>query len=1055
MKRFYYILLSALILGAVSCNKASLDELIGEQEAVGRVSLEVSTESHLLAMNEAGNEGAINFKSRGGELLLDVVTNQEAWSYTATNAEWLNIEADKHFLRIAAERNENTAENMATITLTASGKGGGRTASVTLHVTQNHIGSPEIILAEHSLHVKAHTELQKSIALECNDEEWTFDCTCSWILVEKSPEGLCLTIDNNADTAQRRAEIIVTAGFGENSDSDTIIVSQDGSAYIRLNTHNVTTDDKGGEKSVTVECNPELEWYYITTDEGKWYTLAHDGNTLTISITPNDGGTQRRDTITLQVGDEDNLATTQLAIHQIGSDTEELIYEIEVPAREYMITAAPVLTTSTGGSITVDWGDGSEPETFESKRGNHTYKLPGLYTISISGQAKSLKFGSDGDYSTELRNVISWGKLGYTSAADMCLGCSRLESVPNDVAGSFANVKSFLGAFSCCTSLKEIPSGLFKYATSAKNFEDCFSHTASIAAIPADLFANCTAAEDFTYTFYAAGTGVVDTNNTLSNFADVRAMVDAGKLHTLPTGLFDKCTSAKQFDYVFGATAIESIPEGLFAKSSKATIFTGAFSACTQLKSIPVKLMEGATAATDIKYMFAGCCSVKELPVGMFTNNATVTNLEYIFYKTGITTLKAGTFDGLTGVKTIGAVFQGCESLTTLEANAFRGLTAAKSFKYCFADCTSLRQLPSTLFQGMSNAYDFTYAFNNTALESVPAELFAECRDYSSADFSYMFSECANLKTVPATLFERFTAVTSPGFRYLFEYSGLESVPAGLFAKSVKVSTGFESVFENCTSLKRIEGSIFPTTSTVTSMAYAFYNCPQLESVPADLFTPLAEAKMKFTSTFAGCSSLKSLPATLFAANVKATQFTGTFVNCSGLESIPADLFSGCSAVTTVRALFEGCRSLKAIPEALFANMPAITDFERTFSGCTSLESLPAGLFSAIGTKTSSIKFSKCFMGCSALKSLPAELFDTVRRINYIDACFKGCSALSGESPYTVITAADGSENRIHLYERERGDAFPNAPINTSAHTECFAGCTGLSDYATMPSTWR
>lgn len=1056
MKRFSHILLCtiALFVCAVACNKESLEELVDKSEAAGRITLDVGSDNPLLIMNEDGSAGEINFKSRGGEITLDIITNQEGWSYTATEADWLTITADKHFLHIATERNIGNSSKSATLVVTASDKGGGST-SVTLNISQNHSGIPEVSLSQNELRLKAHTELEQFIEVETNQEEWTFDCTCSWLLVEQGAEGLKLTADDNTTTIKREATITVVAGVGEDADTDTIVVRQDGTAFIVLNTHNVATDDKGGVKKITVECNPELEWYYVTTDEGKWYSLSHEGNTLSINIMPNEGGNARKDTLLIQVGDPDNYASAEITIHQIGTDTEELIYEIEVPEKDYPITAAPVLTSSTGGKITVDWGDGSEPEIFESRRGTHTYKEPGLYTITITGEAKSLEFGVEDEFSTELRNIISWGKLGYTSATDMCLGCSRLESIPNDVAGSFASVKSFLGAFSCCESLKEIPAGLFKHATIAKNFEDCFSHSASISKIPAELFANCTAAEDFSYTFYGTGTGYVVTNSTLGNFEEVSEMVKAGKLQSIPETLFDNCVKAKQFNYVFGATAIESIPENIFAKSSNATIFTGAFSACTRLKAIPQKLMKGATAATDIKYMFAGCKSLTEIPVGMFTNNGTVTNLEYIFYKTGITTLKAGTFDGLSGVKTIGAVFQGCESLTTLEANAFRGLTAAKSFKYCFSDCTSLRTIPATLFQGMNNAYEFTYTFENTALESVPAELFAECRDYSSADFSYMFAACPNLKSVPATLFERFTNVTSPGFHYLFEYSGLESVPAGLFAKNVKVSTGFESVFENCTSLKRIEGSIFPTTSTVSTMAYAFYNCPMLEAIPADIFTPIAESKTKFTSTFLGCSSLKTLPDGLFKANVKATQFTGTFVDCSALESIPADLFSGCVNVNGVRSLFDGCKSLKSIPEGLFANMPAITTFERTFAGCTSLESIPADLFSAIGTKTSSITLSECFLNCSSLKSLPSSLFDTVRRINYIDYCFSGCSSLTGESPYTIITTADGSESRIHLYERERGNDFPNAPVSSSAHAGCFKDCTGLSDYANIPSSWR
>lgn len=1052
MKRFLHIALCtvAVALCAVSCNDATLDELVKNQESAGRITLNVSSESPLLEMNEAGDEGTIRFKSRGGEIELDVVTNDDEWSFEAEDAEWLNVEADEYFLHIAANRNATDKAQEATIVVKAE------SASVTLKITQNHSGTPEVSLAQNELRIKAHTELEHFVAVESSAEEWTFDCNCSWILVEQRPEGLQLTIDDNEGTAQREATITVSAGEGAELDSDKIVVRQDGTAFIILNSHNVASDDKGGVKQVVINCNPELEWYCESKpSEDGWYTLTREDNTLNINIASNVGGGERKDRLAIYVGQADNQAKAEITIHQIGHDTDELIYEIYVPQDNHLVTAAPVLTTSTGGSITVDWGDGTLLERFDSKRGTHSYSKAGLYTISITGEAKSLEFGVDGDYSDQVRNIISWGKLGYTTAADMCLGCSALESIPADVAGSFANVKSFLGAFSCCESLKEIPENLFRYATAAKNFEDCFSHTASLASIPEGLFAYCPAAEDFTYTFYAAGTGIVETNSTLTNFSEVVAMVSAGKLKSIPASLFAKCSAAKQFDYVFGATAIKSIPESLFAKCSSATIFTGAFSACTQLESIPVKLMQGATSATDIKYLFAGCKSLKEIPVGMFANNSTVTNLEYIFYKTGISTLKAGTFDGLTSVKTIGAVFQGCESLTTIEGNAFRGLTAAKSFKYCFSDCTALRQIPETLFQGMSNAYEFNYTFENTALESVPAALFNECRDYSSADFSYMFAECKNLKSVPSALFERFTKVTSPGFRYLFEYSGLESVPAGLFSKNVAVTTGFESLFENCTSLKRIEGSIFPTASGVSSLAYTFYNCPQLESIPAGLFDPLAGSKVKYTSTFALCSSLKSLPEALFAKTVKATQFTSTFIGCSALESVPANIFDGCTAVNGVRSLFDGCSSLKSLPEGLFASMPAIETFERTFAECSSLESLPADLFSAIGTKTKSISFSECFTNCSSLKSLPASLFDTVRRISYIDACFKNCTSLTGESPYTVIVGTDGTESRVHLYERTRGDEFPNAPTTTSAHADCFAGCSGLTDYANIPSSWR
>ncbi len=1019
--------------------------------ATGRTSLEIRSESSLYSVNEESGEASVRFKSRGGELVVDVVTNADKWSY-ATDAEWLELSNDDYFLYVKAAENRGDAARNATITLRAGE--GEREVSCQLLVTQNHRGEPEISVTAESHNFKAHTELEYLVEVDANTDEWYFDATCSWLFIERVEGGLRLVADDNTAKLARTTTITLLASEDEDADHYTLTVSQDGSAFVVLNSHNVVTDDEGGDKYLKLNSNPELS-RHVDNFSDSWFTARIEEEKIVVQVESNPGGNQRRGTFDVVIGEEDNRATATVHVRQIGPDTEELIYEIEVPERDYRVTAAPVLSLSGGGEIVVDWGDGSEPEEFIEIRGTHIYAEPGLYTITITGHAKSLRFGVDDDFSTELRNVLSWGKLGYTQATDMCLGCSRLESIPNDVAGSFANVKTFLGAFSCCESLTKIPSGLFRYATQAKRFEECFAHSGGISEIPAGLFDNCVAAEDFSYAFYATGTGYVTSSDTLPNFSEVSEQVEQGLLTSIPEDLFKNCPNIKQLDYVFGATAIESIPENIFATATLAEEFKGAFSACVRLKSIPEGLMLNTTSALNLRYMFAGCSSLTEIPSGLFVNNAAVTNLEYLFYKTGVQHLQSGIFEGLTGAKTIGAVFQSCESLTTVDEGLFDGLDAAKSFRYCFADCTALRTIPEGLLRGRDKAYEFTYMFHNTALESVPEGLFKDARDYSSADFTYMFSECPNLKSVPAGLFNTFTTVTSPGFKYLFEYSGLETVPAGLFAANTAVSTGFESVFENCVNLKEIEGSIFGPSSGVSTLAYAFANCPKLETVPSDLFAPLAASKTKFTATFAYCSGLKELPDGLFAENVKATQFSNTFALCSSLESLPEGLFSGCSAITTVKGTFQGCSSLTTLPADLFAYSPAITSFEETFLNCSSLTEIPAELFTAIGTKTSSITFASCFEGCSSLTSIPTSLFDTVRRINYVDACFKGCSSLTGESPYTVIVDAEGNETKYHLYERVRGTDFPNAPVNASTHSECFSGCTGLSDYDNIPIDWK
>lgn len=832
-------------------------------------------------------------------------------------------------------------------------------------------------------------------------------------------------------------------------------------AYISFASRIVVAGCDGVTERIVVDVDPAWEWQITSTGEG-WLTAERVGDDLVVNVSASGDCLQREGVVTVAVGVEDNIAEASIRVWQVGTDTEELIYEVETTTANQKIVAAPILTSANGGKMKVDWGDGSALDSFESARAAHFYARPGRYTIIIEGEdIHNLEFSDGSHICSELKRIHSWGKMGYKNAANMCKGCVNLESIPDDLAGSFANVGSFVAAFLGCESLKAIPEGLFRYATEAKKFANCFRYTASIREIPAMLFANTPQAEEFYYTFYGTGTDfqitddalVMNAGNYKSSYpAELEQSVADGNLRTLPEGLFANCPNALRFEYIFGATAITALPEGLFAANSNAENYEGVCYACVNLKAIPARLMKNATSAINIKYMFAGCTSLTEIPVAIFENCSEVTNLEALFYyATGIKSAKRGIFKGLSKVKTIGSVFHGCASLTDVEAGLFEGLTSAKSFRFCFSDCTSLRTIPSGLLAGMSAAYDFESMFANTALESVPEGLFDEVRDYDLANYGYLFSDCKNLKTVPARLFDHVTDVASDGFCCLFDGSGIESIPAGLFASCTGVpATAFEGAFMNSPELRCVEGSIFPEGTSVTSMKQLFYNCPKLESIPADLFVPLGEAKkLNFAYSFAGCTSLRSLPEGLFAANTKATNFQHTFTGCTALTTIPATLLSACAEVTNVQNLFSGCSSLAEIPATLFAGCKKIQYFEYTFADCVSLTAIPETLFSAIGTTTTSVSFLRCFSGCVALKSIPAGLFDTVRRISNLSNCFRDCTALSGESPYTII----GGE-KVHLYERVQGEDFPRVPSNKTAHEGCFKGCTGLSDYAAMPKEW-
>ena len=832
-------------------------------------------------------------------------------------------------------------------------------------------------------------------------------------------------------------------------------------AYIRFGCNYVSTDYEGGAKSIVVDVNPDWIWE-ITTSGEEWFSAERVENDLVVTFNESSDKLERRGTTTVKIGVDENIAEATVNVLQIGTDTEELIYEVETTVPNQDVIAAPILTYQNGGKMTVDWGDGSTLATYENQRVYKTYAEPGIYTITISGEdIHNLEFSNGKLLCYELKRIHSWGKMGYKMATDMCKGCVNLESIPNDVAGSFSDVGSFVHAFLGCESLKEIPAGLFRHAAKAKRFEHCFQYAASICEIPENLFANSPLAEDFRYAFYGTGTDFEITDDTMTFVAgeykdeasfpanlETAEAIENGNLTSIPEGLFRSCPNAADFQYVFGVTAITTIPEGLFAENSAATNYEGLFFECRNFKSVPANFMKNATAATNIKNMFKGCRSLTEVPVAMFENCSEVENIVGIFSYAGIKEAKRGLFKGLSKVKTVGAVFNHCTALSSVEDGLFEGLSAAESFEHCFAECTSLRTIPSGLLAGMNNAYHFKYMFKNIAVESVPEGLFDEVKDDDLANYAYTFSECKNLKTVPAKLFDHVIETSSRGFSNLFYQSGIETIPAGLFSTFTKADADcFYEVFNDCPELHTVEGSIFPEVTTITLMERLFLNCPKLKNIPADLFKPLGAAnKLNFSYAFANCTSLQTLPEGLFDANTGATGFQHTFEGCTALESIPATLLYACANVTNVSYLFAGCSSLKDIPAALFANNPKIQDFNYTFKGCSSLEAIPETLFSAIGTESMGISFSSCFANCSSLKDIPAALFDTVTKIRYIDNCFNGCSALTGESPYTTI-----GEKKVHLYERQQKDGF--RVINE--YDDCFKGCSGLSDYANMPMAWR
>lgn len=420
MKKLPYMFIAALMAFA-SCGNEETNE--PDKPAPSRDSrLEVVSDNGLFVPAEDGTSASLNFKNAGGEVVVSVSTNMENWTYDVSDDSWLDVTADKHYITLSAGQNESAESRKSAITVTASDNND-NSLSYVINVSQNYAGQPEITVGANAVRFPACGELSSEVVVETNQDDLDFDCTCQWLLVEKTDKGLKLTVDPNVATDQRTVDLQLKAGVGKDAASDVIRISQDGKAYLDLSSYMANASPAGGSKEITYESNPELGITFTKSGEDTWYDFVEDkeNHTVKVNLTASDGK-QREGCINVLVGEKENTTAAKLRVLQIGEDTESLIFEVRINYDDYTFKNGGVYKTNGGDlDVTIDWGDGSEPEHFVNVQPSHKYAKAGKYTVETKGTAPSYCLTDiAGDYFTitdgikhvNFLNIISWGKLG-------------------------------------------------------------------------------------------------------------------------------------------------------------------------------------------------------------------------------------------------------------------------------------------------------------------------------------------------------------------------------------------------------------------------------------------------------------------------------------------------------------------------------------------------------------------------------------------------------------------------------------------------------------------
>ena len=1087
MKKLPYMFIAALMAFA-SCGNEENNE--PEKPAPSRDSrLEVVSDNGLFVPAEDGTSASLNFKNAGGEVVVSVSTNMENWTYDVSDDSWLDVTADKHYITLSAGQNESTESRKSAITVTASDNND-NSISYVINVSQNYAGQPEITVGANAVRFPAYGELSSEVVVETNQDDLDFDCTCQWLLVEKTDKGLKLTVDPNAATDQRTVDLQLKAGSGKDAASDVIRISQDGKAYLDMSSYMANASPAGGSREITYESNPELGITFTKVGDDTWFDFVEDkeNHTIKVNLTASDGK-QREGCINVLVGEKENTTTAKLRVLQIGEDTESLIFEVRINDDDYTFKNGGVYLTSAGGlDVTIDWGDGSEPEHFVNVQPSHKYAKAGKYTVETKGTA-SLYCLTDiaGDYFSitdgimhvNFLNIISWGKLGVKDVKSVCKTDEELESIPDDVCGTFAEITDFTEMFVNCYSLKAIPENLFKYAVKAKKFYETFAYNASLKSIPENLFANCPEVTDFGQCFYGAGTGSSILQGNGNSHANVlKPFVSKGNRIEIPEGLFRNNTKATSFMQTFRDMNIATVPENLFANNTEVTSFNGLFTGCTELETVPADLFKNNQKVKDYKWLFYAT-DVKTLPVGLFKHcpSGFAIQINQMFQNSIIEDFPEGFFEGLDGVTSLSSLFENAVFMKPLKGGIFKGLKKAYSLSQTFYG-TNVTELPEDLFEGLgTDATKIEMSktfFGCKQLVSLPAGLFdpvatklttinacfQKCTGIKSIPDGFgnsltvltnagnAFYGCESLESLPSEMFKGAAAKLSNLSSMFLGCTSLKSVPDGLFGFITVRNANFANCFNACTSLKSVGADVFPSTVSTTGLNSTFSGCTSLTDISGNVFAKCANVTT-LMRTFSGCTALETLPSGLFAGMVKVNKFDQTFSGCTALESIPEDLFAKNAAANNFSKMFYECVSLKAIPAGLFANNKNAKDFNYMFYKCTSLTSVPAGLFKAC---TAAQNFSYLFVGCSGIKTIPADLFINCKSAYDFSQTFAGCSSLQEipEGLFDSVPSANKNVKFSYCFDsctslKSIPSALFDKALMASKFDYAFAGCTGLT----------
>ena len=185
------------------------------------------------------------------------------------------------------------------------------------------------------------------------------------------------------------------------------------------------------------------------------------------------------------------------------------------------------------------------------------------------------------------------------------------------------------------------------------------------------------------------------------------------------------------------------------------------------------------------------------------------------------------------------------------------------------------------------------------------------------------------------------------------------------------------------------------------------------------------------------------------------------FYGCTNLTSIPSSSsMSGAGGYTGLSTVidfsfFAASTGLTAIPTDLFQYAVDALVFTSAFQ-FSKITSISANIFQ-YNTKVTS--FSSTFLACTLLTSVVSTLFDTNTAVTDFSKAFQNCRALTNVLAFTNNTSVTTFNNTYYMGSTSNALSGTAPTLWTRSPVPygvgCFFNCTGLTNYASIPSTFR